>query len=66
VRLHRFSDMTARDLLHLIPLHLLEEIGIETNVDNQVKKLKGDIVFKLILFSMLDTDFLSNRMGSFI
>ena len=54
--------MTAQDLIQLIPFQLLEEIGIETKVDNQVKKLRGDIVFKLILFSMLDTDKLSLRV----
>lgn len=54
--------MTAQLLLNLIPSHLFDSIGIETNVDNQVKKLKGEIVFKLILFSMLDTDKLSLRV----
>jgi hypothetical protein len=54
--------MTAKSLIELIPLSLFEEIGVETNVDNQVKKLNGDIVFKLILFSMLDTDKLSLRV----
>jgi hypothetical protein len=57
-----FASMTAKSLIELIPLSLFEEIGVETNVDNQVKKLNGDIVFKLILFSMLDTDKLSLRV----
>ena len=55
----RFYLMTAKSLIELIPQQLFDEISIETNVNNQVKKLNGDIIFKLILFSMLDTDKLS-------
>ncbi|MCX6207981.1 MAG: IS4 family transposase [Bacteroidetes bacterium] len=54
--------MNAKFLLELIPLTLLEKLSLETNVNNQVKKLQGDIVFKLILFSMLSTDKLSLRV----
>ena len=54
--------MTAKSLIELIPQQLFDEISIETNVNNQVKKLNGDIIFKLILFSMLDTDKLSLRV----
>jgi hypothetical protein len=54
--------MTVQELLKLIPEEYFDEIGLATKVDNQVKKLRGEVIFKLILFSMLDTDKLSLRV----
>ena len=54
--------MTSKSLIELMPQSLFDEISIETNINNQVKKLDGDFIFKLILFSMLDTDKLSLRV----
>jgi Transposase DDE domain len=54
--------MTVQELFKLIPEKFFDEIGLETKVDNQVKKLTGKVVFKLILFSMLDTDKMSLRV----
>jgi hypothetical protein len=53
--------MTVQELFKLIPNACFDEIGLETKVDNQVKKLTGEVIFKLILFSMLDTDKMSLR-----
>jgi hypothetical protein len=37
-------------------------LAVETKVDAQVKKLSGEVMFKLILFSMLNSDKLSLRV----
>lgn len=54
--------MTVTDILHLLPENLFDELAVETNVDHQVKKLTGETVFKLILFSMLGSEKLSLRI----
>ncbi len=46
--------MTAKELIGLIPKEIFEELSVETRVDTQVKKLSGEVIFKLILFSMLN------------
>jgi hypothetical protein len=54
--------MTASELIGLIPKHIFSELSAETKVDYQVKKLTGEVMFKLILFSMLSTNKLSLRV----
>jgi len=54
--------MTANELIGLIPQHIFRELGAETKVDHQVKKLTGEIMFKLILFSMLNSSRMSLRV----
>jgi hypothetical protein len=54
--------MTVEKLLKLIPSETFTDLAIETNVDFQVKKLSGEVMFKLILFSMLGSDKLSLRV----
>jgi len=54
--------MTAGELIKLIPPETFRRLAIETNVDTQVKKLSGEVVFKLILFSMLNSEKLSLRV----
>lgn len=59
--------MTVDELLKLIPTNTFEDLSAETKVDFQVKKLTGETMFKLILFSMLNSDNLSLRvMESFL
>jgi hypothetical protein len=48
--------MTAKELIGLIPEGIFEELSVETRVDAQVKKLSGEVIFKLILFSMLNAE----------
>ena len=60
--LRYFCFMTASELLKLIPPRTFQELAIETKVDAQVKKLPGEVMFKLILFSMLNSDKLSLRV----
>lgn len=54
--------MTASELIKLIPSDTFRDLAIETKVDEQVKKLSGEVIFKLILFSMLNSDKLSLRV----
>lgn len=59
--------MKVNDLLKLIPEETFRDLAVETKVDAQVKKLSGEVMFKLILFSMLNSDKLSLRvMESFL
>lgn len=54
--------MRASELIGLLPKAALRELAAETKVDHQVKKLSGEIIFKLILFSMLGSSKLSLRV----
>lgn len=54
--------MTVSELLKLIPADTFRQLAVETKVDAQVKKLSGEVMFKLILFSMLNSDKLSLRV----
>jgi len=54
--------MTVSELLKLIPQKTYQDLAVETRVDAQVKKLSGEIMFKLILFSMLSAEKLSLRV----
>ena len=59
--------MKVEQILKLIPAKKLDFLSVNTKVDHQVKKLKGSIIFKLILFSMLHTEKLNLRvMESFL
>jgi hypothetical protein len=54
--------MTASELIRLIPASVFQDLAIETKVDEQVKKLSGEVIFKLILFSMLNSEKVSLRI----
>lgn len=54
--------MTVSQLLKLIPQKALIKLAAETKVDAQVKKLSGEVMFKLILFSMINSEKLSLRV----
>lgn len=54
--------MTVNELLKLIPEQTFRDLAVETKVDTQVKKLSGELMFKLILFSMLHSNKLSLRV----
>lgn len=54
--------MTVGELLKLIPQRTFQDLAVETRVDTQVKKLSGEVMFKLILFSMLSAEKLSLRV----
>jgi len=54
--------MKVEEIISLLPEQELEFLSTETKVDHQVKKLYGTLVFKLILFSMLNSTKLSLRV----
>ena len=54
--------MTANELIGLIPRHVFRELSAKTKIDHLVKKLTGEVMFKLILFSMLSINKLSLRV----
>jgi hypothetical protein len=54
--------MTVNEILKLIPEETFRELAVTTKVDTQVKKLSGELMFKLILFSMLHSNKLSLRV----
>ncbi len=54
--------MNASVLLNLIPVNEHEFLSAETKVDYQVKKLTDSTMFRLILFSMLNSDKASLRI----
>ena len=54
--------MRVKELMQLIPEDQLEAFAIETNVDHQVKKLSGHVMFQLILFSMINRKRISLRV----
>lgn len=54
--------MNVGQLINLIPAQTFRDLAVETKVDTQVKKLSGEVVFKLILFSMLNSEKLSLRV----
>jgi hypothetical protein len=54
--------MRVKELLQLIPEEELNVLAIETQVNHQVKKLSGLIMFQLILFSMINRKRISLRV----
>ena len=57
--------LSVSKLIKMIPEELLEKIGEDTKVDNQVKHLHGALMFKLFLFSILKSERLSTRLMEF-
>ena len=56
------SQVTVSELIALIPEELIVDLANELMVDKWVKKLKADPMFKLILFSILQSERLSLRV----
>ncbi|MDO8336189.1 MAG: IS4 family transposase [Candidatus Saccharibacteria bacterium] len=52
----------VEELLHLIPESKLHEFAVSTEVDHSVKKLKGHVLFKLLLYSVIKSDRVSSRV----
>lgn len=53
------EKVSVKTLLGYLPDSLLENLSIEHQVDKQVKKLEGKIVFKLLLYGVLSSSQLS-------
>jgi len=56
------AGITVKDLLQLVPIHLLEQTAEETKVNKNVKKLTGEVMFQLLLMGVLDSERLSLRI----
>ena len=56
------NKMKVLDLLALIPAEYFDKIAEETNVDFQVKKLNGKLIFNLLLMGILKSERLSLRV----
>lgn len=56
------NKVTVKSLLSLIDTGVLETLAIDTNVNYKSKKLSGEIVFKLLLMSILDNTKISLRI----
>lgn len=56
------KQITVKNLLGLIPESFFEKIGSQTEVDYQVKKLNGRIMFNLLLMGLLDSERISLRV----
>ncbi|MEO6454681.1 MAG: hypothetical protein ABIN97_11435 [Ginsengibacter sp.] len=54
--------MTVEELIKLIPPKTFRDLAVDTKADAQVKKLPGEVMFKLILFSILSSEKLSLRV----
>lgn len=53
------TNVPVKTLLGYLPDSLIERLCVEHNVDKQVKKLEGKIVFKLLLYGVLSSSQLS-------
>lgn len=56
------KQVSVSELLSLIPDELIDEFAKEVAVDKWVKKLKAGYLFKLVLFSLLNSERLSLRV----
>jgi hypothetical protein len=56
------QKVKVSDLVALIPDSYFDEIAEQTNVDYQVKKLNGKLIFNLLLMSVLQSERLSLRV----
>lgn len=56
------KKISLKDLLRFIPESFFDKIATETNVDFQVKKLNGKVMFNLIMMGLLESERLSLRV----
>ncbi len=56
------SKVSVTDLIDYIPDDVIENLAVALQTDKWIKKLKSNTFFKLILFSLLDSERLSLRI----
>lgn len=56
------EKVSVNELLELVPDDLIEQLASELVVDKWVRKLRAGTLFKLVLFSLLDSERLSLRV----
>lgn len=58
----KFTNKSVKDLIGIFPESVLAKIGSDTKVDDNVSRLYGDRMFKLLLFTMMRSDRISTRV----
>ena len=56
------NNTKVRDLVSLIDTAILDKAAVSSAVDYNVKKLNGEVMFKLLLMSLLDSGKMSLRL----
>ena len=56
------KGISCAEIFDLIPVQLVQNLEKKTKVNYQVKKLTGEIMLKLLLFSLLNSDRISLRI----
>jgi hypothetical protein len=56
------KKVTVKELLRIIPGNLFSNLSENSKVDYQVKKLHGEIFFKLLLYGILKSNKISTRL----
>src|SRR3954462_1316744 len=62
IDLAQSKKFTVKELLGVIPSNLFTNLSENSEVDYQVKKLHGEIFFKLLLYGTLKSNKLSTRL----
>jgi hypothetical protein len=56
------KKITVKELIALLPTHIISDTADKTRVDYQVKKLTGEKIFQLMLLGILDSERISLRV----
>lgn len=60
--MRNISKKSVADILNQLPEHILTKIGQATDIDRHVSRLRGSVMVKLLIFSMLRSNRLSTRV----
>ena len=55
-------NMSVKELLSIVNTKMLDDVAASTDVNFQVKKLSGQVIFKLLLLAILDDTKVSLRV----
>lgn len=58
----KIKNISAEEVIDLVPNELLDRLTTETGVDYSVKKLHGKVIFKLFLYALLNSKTISLRI----
>lgn len=58
----KIRKKSVADILNLLPESILTQIGQATQIDRHVSRLRGELIVKLLIFSMLRSNRLSTRV----
>ncbi len=57
----KIRNKSVADILNLLPNDILVQIGEATQIDRPVSRLRGELMIKLLVFSMLRSNRLSTQ-----